>query len=98
MIKSAQHVKKCNDKIREKINTVGAVLGQLSKLTAQLNGGSLDSIMETHLKDINTNVVKLYSLFNGINEFVFSNDSSCNEIEITCKNTLSAGSHLLTME
>ena len=54
--------------------------------------------MEKHLKEMNTNLVKLYSLFNGMNEFMFANDSSCNEIEITCKNTLSAESHLMTME
>ena len=98
VISNALHVKKGNDQIREKINTVGAVLGQLSKSTAQLNGSFVDTIMEKHLKEINTNLVKLYSLFNGINEFVFSNDSSCNEIAITCKNTLSAESHLMTME
>ena len=47
-----------------------------------------------HLKDMGTSIDKLNHLFNDVYLRVLENDTALNEVNVTCKTTLSHQSHL----
>jgi len=95
IISKTEEVQTTNQLMRDCMHSVGVTVNQMARSSVQLkNDAYVTAGMDGHLRDIGSGIDKLNQLFNDCYLKVLENDTRLNDVQTTCKTTLSHQSHL----